>query len=179
MIWRSRSARTPISAPLPLWRRLAARGAPFRLGSDAGKRLRHGALPRPRNELAPPAPNAPQVGAELAAVLELRAVLRLPQFEGLEHVRHRAAHEPKGYALRSLESDRLHGRGGQTGAERREVPREDHVGAVLDHVELRAPRPRRPPPVGRGGDVEHGLARRADAYPQRAPRAGGAARARI
>src|SRR6476660_6302801 len=67
-------------------------GAPFRLGSDARERLRHGALPGPRDELAPPAANAPQVGAQLAPVLELRAVRRPPHFEGLAHVRHRAPH---------------------------------------------------------------------------------------
>src|SRR6476469_370539 len=109
---------------------LAHGGAPFRLGSDARERLRHGALPGPRDELAPPAANAPQVGAQLAPVLELRPAIHLSQFEGLEHVRDRAAHEPKGDALRSLESNRLHGRSGQTAAEGREVLREDHVGAA-------------------------------------------------
>src|SRR6476659_3568411 len=77
---------------------LAHGGSPFRLGSDPRERLRHGALPGPRDELAPPAPNAPQVGAQLAPVLELRPAIHLPQFEGLEHVRHRTAHQPKGHA---------------------------------------------------------------------------------
>ena len=57
--------------------------------------------------------------------------------------------------------------------------REDHVGAALEHLELGAQRPRRPPKVGRGDDVEHGLAGRGDAHAQRSQRAEATAESEI
>src|SRR5262249_8324674 len=81
--------------------RLPACGSPFGLGLDRVERASHGGLPAPGDAFSPPAPERPEVGAELTAVLQLGSGLRLAQEELLGDVWHRASNEPEGDAVRA------------------------------------------------------------------------------
>ena len=129
------------------------RAAPPRCGCRPATRDRP--LPGRRHDRSPPGAERPEVGAQLAAILERRLTPAGAQLVALDDVR-------TGPLTSRNETDR--GRSKRTvstvvtvrpGATGREVRGEDQIGAALDHLQLAPQRARRPAEVRRGDDVEH------------------------
>jgi hypothetical protein len=107
-------------------RRLHARGSPLGLRLESVERAPNGPLPLSRDDRAPAAPKRPEVGTELAAVLEVCALVRLAERELLDDVGHGTAHEPEVNSPRRLEANGLQRRRDER-ADRGVVLREDRV----------------------------------------------------
>src|SRR5437764_3508861 len=120
----------------------------FGLRRDPIERLLDGRPPLVRHQLSPPAPHAPEVGAELSRPGELRFTVFRLELERLREVWHRPAHEPELHELRTLEADRLERRRDRL-THRRVVRGQHHVGAAYPHLQLVPECTRRPAQVGR------------------------------
>src|SRR6266545_3328621 len=114
---------------------------PLCLGLDGGERAANGGFPTWCHERAPSPAESPQIGPELAAVLELCPRLRLAQVKPLEDVRHGAADEPEVDPLGRLETDGLERRRHHR-AHGREVLGENHVRAPFQNAQLALERSR-------------------------------------
>ena len=81
-----------------------ARRAALRLCADAVKRRRDGPLPGGGDAVAPPCPERPQVGPQLAAVVERGAAVAGLELVALDDVRDRPLDEPERDAMRAARS---------------------------------------------------------------------------
>src|SRR6266545_3124776 len=134
---------------------------PLCLGLDGGERAANGGFPTWCDERAPSPAESPQVGPELAAVLELGPRLRPAQVKPLEDVRDGAADEPEVDPLGRLETDGLERRRHQR-AQGREVLRQNHVRAPFQNAQLALEPVRRPAQIRRRDHLEDELTRRRD-----------------
>jgi SAM-dependent methyltransferase len=93
-------------------------------------------LPLPSHQIPPQAARDPEVGAELARVVEPGGARVVVQRETLHDVGDGTAQEPEVDRLRRSEPDGLHGRGDQPRPDSGSVGGEHHVAAPLENGDL-------------------------------------------
>jgi hypothetical protein len=145
---------------------------PFRFNADRFQRRGYHLLPPRRNHRSPKLANAPEVRAHLTAIHEPRPcpTVELLERELLGHLRHRTAHESKPDARRPLERHCLQ-RHGRQRTNPGEVLGKHEIHSAFHHTQLIRKRAGCAAKIGRGGDIEHRLARRPNRHLDRPQRA--------
>jgi hypothetical protein len=102
-----------------------------------GHRVADHVHPAAGHQVTPGPAEPPKIGAELAGVGEPGPVGGLVEGEGLRHVWHRAAEQPKAHPARRIQDDGLNGDRHQAGSDRGAVRGQHHLtGAEAAYASL-------------------------------------------